>query len=42
VGQGRGVVSAIGKKSDGVSLHGGMDETSLMLYLRPNLVAPDY
>lgn len=30
------------KKEDGVSLHGGMDETSLMLYLKPGLVAPDY
>ena len=30
------------KKEDGVSLHGGMDETSLMLYLRPDLVARDY
>lgn len=30
------------KKEDGVSLHGGMDETSLMLYLKPELVAPDY
>jgi creatinine amidohydrolase/Fe(II)-dependent formamide hydrolase-like protein len=30
------------KKEDGVSLHGGMDETSLMLYLRPELVSPDY
>ena len=30
------------KKEDGVSLHGGMDETSLMLYLQPKLVAPDY
>jgi creatinine amidohydrolase/Fe(II)-dependent formamide hydrolase-like protein len=30
------------KKEDGVSLHGGMDETSLMLYLRPDLVAADY
>ena len=30
------------KKEDGVSLHGGMDETSLMLYLRPDLVSPDY
>jgi len=30
------------KKEDGVSLHGGMDETSLMLYLRPDLVASDY
>jgi len=30
------------KKEDGVSLHGGMDETSLMLYLRPDLVSADY
>jgi len=30
------------KKEDGVSLHGGMDETSLMLYLRPELVEADY
>jgi creatinine amidohydrolase/Fe(II)-dependent formamide hydrolase-like protein len=30
------------KKEDGVSLHGGMDETSLMLYLQPKLVAADY
>jgi creatinine amidohydrolase/Fe(II)-dependent formamide hydrolase-like protein len=30
------------KKEDGVSLHGGMDETSLMLYLRPELVSADY
>jgi creatinine amidohydrolase/Fe(II)-dependent formamide hydrolase-like protein len=30
------------KKEDGVSLHGGMDETSLMLYLQPRLVSPDY
>jgi len=30
------------KKEDGVSLHGGMDETSLILYLKPTLVAPDY
>lgn len=30
------------KKEDGVSLHGGMDEHSMMLYLRPELVAPDY
>lgn len=30
------------KKEDGISLHGGMDETSLMLYLRPDLVASDY
>jgi creatinine amidohydrolase len=30
------------KKEDGISLHGGMDETSLMLYLQPRLVAADY
>jgi hypothetical protein len=30
------------KKEEGVSLHGGMDETSLMLHLRPDLVLPDY
>jgi creatinine amidohydrolase/Fe(II)-dependent formamide hydrolase-like protein len=28
--------------ADGLSLHAGMDEQSLMLYLRPDLVAPDY
>ena len=30
------------KQADGVSLHAGMDEHSLMLYLRPDLVAPGY
>lgn len=30
------------KKDDGVSLHGGADEHSLMLYLQPNLVARGY
>ena len=30
------------KKEDGVSLHGGMDKTSLMLYLRSDLVVADY
>jgi creatinine amidohydrolase/Fe(II)-dependent formamide hydrolase-like protein len=30
------------KQEEGVSLHGGMDETSLMLFLRPDLVAPGY
>lgn len=30
------------KRADGVSLHAGMDEHSLMLYLRPDLVATDY
>ncbi len=30
------------KAADGVSLHAGMDEQSLMLHLRPDLVARDY
>ena len=30
------------KKEDGVSLHGGADEHSLMLHLQPRLVAPEY
>ena len=30
------------KKEEGVSLHAGMDETSLMLYLRPDLVSPAF
>lgn len=30
------------KKEDGVSLHGGLDEHSMMLYLAPELVAKDY
>ena len=30
------------RKEDGVSLHAGMDETSLMLYLKPDLVDPGY
>jgi len=30
------------KKEDGVSLHAGVDEHSLMLYLKPELVAPAY
>ena len=30
------------KKEDGASLHGGMDEHSLMLHLQPALVAPGY
>jgi creatinine amidohydrolase len=30
------------QKEDGVSLHGGMDETSLLLYLRPELVDKGY
>jgi len=35
-------LSAAEKQEEGVSLHGGMDETSLLLYLRPDLVSPDY
>lgn len=30
------------KKEEGVSLHAGMDETSLLLYLEPKLVSPLY
>lgn len=30
------------KRDDGLSLHGGADEHSLMLFLQPNLVAPGY
>ena len=30
------------KKEEGVSLHAGMDETSLLLYLQPALVSPGY
>ena len=30
------------KKADGLSLHGGIDEHSLMLYLKPALVSPDF
>ena len=30
------------KAADGLSLHGGMDEHSLMLFLRPDLVSRDY
>lgn len=30
------------KKEDGVSLHAGVDEHSLMLYLKPDQVAPGY
>jgi creatinine amidohydrolase/Fe(II)-dependent formamide hydrolase-like protein len=35
-------MTAAEKQADGVSLHAGMDEHSLMLYLRPDLVAPGY
>jgi len=30
------------KKADGLSLHGGLDEHSMMLFLQPRLVAADY
>jgi creatinine amidohydrolase/Fe(II)-dependent formamide hydrolase-like protein len=35
-------MTAAEKAADGLSLHAGMDEHSLMLYLRPDLVAADY
>lgn len=35
-------LSAAEKKEEGISLHAGMDETSLMIYLRPDLVASAY
>ncbi len=36
------VMTAAEKAADGLSLHAGMDEHSLMLHLRPDLVAPDF
>ena len=44
-GWGNAMVAAMTEaemKEDGTSLHGGMDEHSLILYLRPELVAPGY
>jgi creatinine amidohydrolase len=41
-GTGMSAMTAAEQKEDGVSLHGGADEHSLMLHLQPNLVAPDY
>ncbi len=35
-------MTAAERAADGLSLHAGMDEHSLMLYLRPDLVAKDY
>ena len=35
-------MTAAEKKEDGVSLHGGMDEHSLMLHLKPELVSAGY
>jgi creatinine amidohydrolase len=36
------VMTPAEKAADGLSLHAGMDEHSLMLHLRPDLVAPDF
>jgi len=41
-GTGMSAMTDAQKKEDGVSLHGGADEHSLMLHLQPNLVAADY
>ena len=41
-GNAMSVMTPAQTKEDGASLHGGADEHSLMLHLRPNLVAPDY
>ena len=41
-GSAMSVMTDAQKKEDGVSLHAGADEHSLMLHLQPNLVAPDY
>ena len=41
-GSAMSVMTAAEKNEDGVSLHAGADEHSLMLHLQPNLVAPDY
>jgi creatinine amidohydrolase/Fe(II)-dependent formamide hydrolase-like protein/ketosteroid isomerase-like protein len=41
-GSGMSVMTPAQRKEDGVSLHGGADEHSLMLHLQPNLVAADY
>jgi pimeloyl-ACP methyl ester carboxylesterase/creatinine amidohydrolase/Fe(II)-dependent formamide hydrolase-like protein len=41
-GRALGGLSDAEKKEEGVSLHAGMDETSLLLHLRPDLVAPTY
>jgi creatinine amidohydrolase/Fe(II)-dependent formamide hydrolase-like protein/ketosteroid isomerase-like protein len=41
-GSGMSGMTEAQRKEDGVSLHGGADEHSLMLHLQPNLVAPDF
>lgn len=38
----RNSLSAQARKEDAFSGHGGIDETSLMLFLKPELVNPDY
>ena len=41
-GNAMSVMTPAEKAADGLSLHAGMDEHSLMLYLRPELVSKDY
>lgn len=41
-GTGMSAMTEAQRKEDGVSLHGGADEHSLMLHLQPGLVSPDY
>ena len=41
-GSAMSIMTAEQKKEDGVSLHGGADEHSMMLYLEPDLVSADY
>jgi creatinine amidohydrolase len=41
-GSAMSIMTAEQKKEDGLSLHGGADEHSLMLFLHPNLVAKDF
>ena len=41
-GSAMSIMTAAEKKEDGVSLHGGADEHSMMLFLEPKLVAADY
>jgi creatinine amidohydrolase/Fe(II)-dependent formamide hydrolase-like protein len=41
-GSAMSIMTADQKREDGVSLHGGADEHSLMLHLRPELVATDF
>ena len=41
-GSAMSVMTAEQKRDDGLSLHGGADEHSMMLYLAPGLVSPTY